>query len=59
MAEAIVPVKRPRTWLFVLGGLVLLVVIAAMAALLALCLAWLELLRLVMARLTARTVSAR
>ncbi|ODU85213.1 MAG: hypothetical protein ABT00_09820 [Bordetella sp. SCN 68-11] len=34
MAEAIVPVKRPRTWLFVLGGLVLLVVIAAMAALL-------------------------
>lgn len=34
MAEAIVPVKRTRTWLFVLGGLVLLVVIAAMAALL-------------------------
>ena len=33
--------------------------LAAMAALLALCLAWLELLRLVMARLTARTVSAR
>jgi flagellar FliL protein len=34
MAEAIVPVKRARTWIFVLGGLVLLVVIAAMAALL-------------------------
>jgi len=34
MAEAIVPVKRARTWLFVLGGLVLLIVIAAMAALL-------------------------
>jgi len=33
--------------------------LAAMAVLLALCLAWLELLRLVMARLTARTVSAR
>ncbi|WP_158213461.1 flagellar basal body-associated FliL family protein [Pigmentiphaga sp. NML080357] len=34
MAEAIAPVKRPRTWLFVLGGLVLLIVIAGMAALL-------------------------
>ena len=33
--------------------------LAAIAVLLALCLAWLELLRLVIARLTARTVSAR
>lgn len=34
MAEAIAPVKRTRTWPFVLGGLVLLIAIAAMAALL-------------------------
>ncbi|MDX3904145.1 MAG: flagellar basal body-associated FliL family protein [Pigmentiphaga sp.] len=34
MAEAIVPVKRTRTWLFVLGGLLLLIAVAGMAAVL-------------------------
>ncbi|VCU69939.1 flagellar basal body-associated protein FliL [Pigmentiphaga humi] len=34
MAEAAIPVKRTRTWLIVLGGLVLLIVIAGMAAML-------------------------